>query len=243
MRPVPPGRGPAPWAAGGVAGPALVLWRKGRGAGCTACRGRRSKTRRSPTVEKTRFLWPMPPAVPEGIDGFEHVVGLWAGSPMPADTTRRTARRVRGQNHLGDDLSAPSWRRRPSLPVMQNRQPTAGRPGSRRTGPSQGQEHAFHGLAVAQSRPAGRKTRLRRVFGTGGPIPPARPADRAGRRVQPGAKVLSPAAPVVEGNRQAPGPAARGRRGRAWRRGGEALAELFDSRMGGRMLAPARRRR
>ena len=103
---------------------ARLVWSDSASAGLTARVGRRSKTRWSPTVENTRFLWPMPPSPPRSwiasIDVVE-VVGRLAhaheyhflhGTLAPAD-------------HLGDDLGAAHLTQQAVAPVMQNTQPTA----------------------------------------------------------------------------------------------------------------------
>ena len=94
-------------------------------AGFTTPSGRRSNTRGSPTVENTRFLWPMPPAVPSSSIASSTFSRLWAGSPMPMNTTFFTTRRVRASATCATISALPTWRSKPSRPVMQNTQPTA----------------------------------------------------------------------------------------------------------------------
>ncbi len=85
----------------------LVVCSDSASAGFTRPCGRRSNTRGSPTVENTRFLWPMPPAVPSSSIASSTLSRLCAGSPMPMNTTLLApAGAVPRQRHLGDDLGA-----------------------------------------------------------------------------------------------------------------------------------------
>ncbi len=104
---------------------ASVLCSDSARAGFTAQRGSRSKTRRSPTVENTRFLWPMSPSVPSSSIASSTLSRLCAGSPMPMNATFFTARRLRASATWATISALPSWRSRPSRPVMQKVQPTA----------------------------------------------------------------------------------------------------------------------
>ncbi len=104
---------------------ASVECRDKASAGLTLPRGRRSNTRRSPTVENTRFLWPIAPAVPSSSIASSTLSRLWAGSPMPMNTTFFTGRRARASTTWATISALPSWRSKPSRPVMQKVQPTA----------------------------------------------------------------------------------------------------------------------
>ena len=89
------------------------------------CRGSASNTRGSPTVENTRFLWPMPPSVPSRSMASSTFSRLCAGSPMPMKTTFFTARMRRASTTWARISMLVTCRIRPLLPVMQKRQPTA----------------------------------------------------------------------------------------------------------------------
>ena len=105
--------------------PGLLECNDSASAGLTRPRSRRSNTRGSPTVENTRFLWPMLPTVPSNSMASSTLSRLCEGSPMPMKTTFLTARRVRARATCATISALPIWRNRPSLPVMQNTQPTA----------------------------------------------------------------------------------------------------------------------
>jgi hypothetical protein len=75
-------------------------------AGLTRPCGSRSKTRRSPTVEKTRFLVADAPVGAQQLDRLEHVVEIvgrfaHAHEHHPLDRAQGA-----GQRHLGDELGA-----------------------------------------------------------------------------------------------------------------------------------------
>ena len=73
----------------------------------------RSKTRSSPTVDSTRFLCAMPPAVPSNSMLSITASRLWAGSPMPMNTTFFTGLMVRARATWAT-ISVPlNWRSRP----------------------------------------------------------------------------------------------------------------------------------
>ena len=105
--------------------PARLVCSDRASAGLTRRPGRRSKTRWSPTVENTRFLWPMPPSSPSSWIVSSTASMLWAGSPMPMNTTFFTGRRARASTTWARISALVSWRSRPSRPVMQKVQPTA----------------------------------------------------------------------------------------------------------------------
>ena len=94
-------------------------------AGLTGPSGNRANTRRSPTVEKTRSLWPIAPSVPSTWMASSTLSRLCAGSPIPMNTTFLTVRRERARTTCATISALPSWRCNPSRPVMQNAQPTA----------------------------------------------------------------------------------------------------------------------
>ena len=106
----------------------------------------RSNTRRSPTVEKTRFLWPMLPCVPSRSIASSTLSRLWAGSPMPMNTTLLTARRLRASTTWATISALPSCRCRPARPLMQNTPHGT----TRYAQTPARQQHALHHLAIGQ---------------------------------------------------------------------------------------------
>jgi hypothetical protein len=67
----------------------------------------------------------MLPSVPSSSMASSTASRLCAGSPMPMNTTLLTRRRRRASATWATISPLSSWRSRPSLPVMQNTQPTA----------------------------------------------------------------------------------------------------------------------
>lgn len=67
----------------------------------------------------------MLPTVPSSSIASITLSRLWAGSPMPMNTTLRTGRRMRARATCAMISALPTWRSNPSRPVMQNRHPTA----------------------------------------------------------------------------------------------------------------------
>ena len=129
----------------------LVVCSDSASAGFTAPRGRRSNTRGSPTVENTRFLWPMSPSVPSSSIASSTLSRLWAGSPMPMKTTFFTGAPARAPAPPGRRSrrcrAGGSGRRGRSC---RTRQPTA-QPTWRRDAQAVArQQHALDGLAVGQ---------------------------------------------------------------------------------------------
>ena len=104
---------------------ASVVCSDSASAGLMRWRGKASNTRGSPTVENTRFLCPMAPSEPSRSMASSTFSRLCAGSPMPMNTTFFTARMRRASTTCATISALPSWRIKPSRPVMQNTQPTA----------------------------------------------------------------------------------------------------------------------
>ena len=201
-------------------------------AGLTRPCGRRSNTRRSPTVEKTRFLCPIAALGAEQLDGLEHVVQVVrrlahahehdlprrpaaSGRAPPARRSRRCRAGAAGRRGRS----------------CRTRSPPRSRPGSRRTG---------RRAAAARSRRSGRRP-VRPAGARSRPSPACSRAQARQRgqlrreRGQRGAQSPRAGSPRPGGGRcpaaaPASRPAARAARGRAWRRaraGGE--AEVLDA--------------
>ena len=120
-------------------------------AGFTRACGKRSNTRGSPTVENTRFLWPMLPAVPSSSIASSTLSRLWAGSPMPMKTTFFTGRRGAPARPAPPSPRSPSWRTRPSLPGHAEHAADGAADLRRDAQAVARQQHAFDRLAVGQS--------------------------------------------------------------------------------------------
>ena len=95
--------------------------RPGRTSRASSC----SKTRGSPTVEKTMFLCGRRPSVPSAVAASSTASKLCAGSPMPMNTTRRTLRSRRDRATSARISRDVTCARSPCSPVLQKRQPTA----------------------------------------------------------------------------------------------------------------------
>jgi hypothetical protein len=67
----------------------------------------------------------MSPSVPSSSIASSTLSRLWAGSPMPMNTTFFTGALLRASATWATISALPSWRSRPSRPVMQKVQPTA----------------------------------------------------------------------------------------------------------------------
>ena len=118
-------------------------------AGFTRPSGSRSNTRRSPTVEKTRFLCPMPPVGAEQLDRLEHVVEVVRRLAHAHEHDLPHRRRRARERDLRDDLGAAELAQQAARgPSCRTRSRPRSRPGSRRTG---------RRAAAARSRPSGRR--------------------------------------------------------------------------------------
>ncbi len=155
-------------------------------AGFTGPRGRPLEgLRGSPTVENTRFLWPMPPAVPSRvIDRLHHVVEVVRGLAQHVNTTFLTTRFGRGRAPA--TISAlPTTGAAEALAARhaEHAADRAAPPGSTRTGqrraatarsPRSGRRPAPPTPTRSRPRPDGRSA--------AGPVRPAPTRARAARR-------------------------------------------------------------
>ena len=144
---------------------ALVVCSDKASAGLTRPDGSRSNTRTSPTVENTMFLWPMAPSWPSSSIACIALSRLCAGSPMPMNTTFCTGRSLRASATWATISALPSWRCKPSRPVMQKTQPTAQPTCVDTHTPAAGQQHALDRLAVGQPDQQARRAVRGRVLG------------------------------------------------------------------------------
>ena len=136
-------------AAGARAAPASVVCSDSASAGFTRPSGSRSNTRRSPTVENTRFLWPMPPSRAEQLDRVEHVVEVVRrlAHAHEARPSHRRAARARARPGRRSRRCRGGARGRRGRSCRRRSRPRS-RPGSTRR---------RRRAAAARSRPSGRR--------------------------------------------------------------------------------------
>ena len=246
VRPVRPGRCAAHAAAGWRASPARVECSDRASAGLTGPRGSRSNTRRSPTVEKTRFLWPIPPTVPSSSMASSTLSRLWAGSPMPMNTTLLTTRRARASTTCATISALPSWRSRPSRPGHAEDAADRAADLGRDAQAIARQQHALHRLAIGQFDQQARRTVFARVLRAQARerVEFRRDGGQCGAQLH-GKEMLGPAFAAVERQCLHPSPKHEFFVARFGAMGTQALPDVFDAHRrrnvasAGRKRAPA----